>query len=501
MTAIRSIDLPGDAASQQRAFLADNAELLAPLVVDGDYLATVRSYWEAEPEPTDPTARDEELDGVIVRIFEHHTPTGTVIHAHGGGWVACHNDMWDQWLGQVRDTTSATVLSIEYRRPPEHPYPALIDDIATVIEAHHRNDGGAVAVLGESAGANLIAGTLIRLHHTDEAVLGHIVGAAFTYGAFDLTGRLPSHSRTTESGDLVLSREQLRWHPQVYAAHTDRTHPEISPLNAPELPTAIPALFTVGTADPLLDDTILMAHRWHSAGNPTDLATYPDSPHAFDEFPTVAAQHARAAIADWLRGRLQRPGLELREMLSGSKAISQRAHAICYRSRRTNPKSLPRPLRNARWIQRPAKASTMGTASWSPITRASNPMSVASAATASAAGDGPATGRKRCWSEMAGVRNASAPIVLNALTTVALGLAARMTSGMEAAPAGSTAPTVLVASITMMRPSRSPMAAAVAATASNGTASTTNPGWSAASARSTTSTPSASTTYWTFALD
>ena len=304
MTSIRSISLPGDAASQQRSFLTDNAELLTPLAVDADYLTAVRSYWEADPEPTDPTAHDEEIAGVIVRTFEHPAPVGTIIHAHGGGWVACHNDMWDQWLGQVRDTTSATVLSVEYRRPPEHPYPAPIDDITTVIEAHHQSNGGALAVVGESAGANLIAGALIRLRRTDEALLAHIVGAAFTYGAFDLSGRLPSHSRTTERGPLVLSREQLHWHTEAYAGGADLTHPEISPLYAPELPSTIPALFTVGTADPLIDDTILMAHRWQSAGNPTDLATYPDSPHAFDEFPTAAAQHARAAIANWLRRRL-----------------------------------------------------------------------------------------------------------------------------------------------------------------------------------------------------
>lgn len=306
MNTLASISLPDGAARQQRAFLADNAHLLTPLPVDDEYLTTVRAHWEAEPEPTDPMARDEELNGVIVRVFGHHAPAGTIIHAHGGGWVACHNDMWDQWLGQVRDTASATVISVEYRRPPDHPYPAPIDDITTVIEAHQQGAGGAVAVLGESAGANLIAGALIRLHTTDSPTLDHIVGAAFTYGAFDLTGRLPSHNRTADRGPLVLSHDQLRWHPTAYCAGADPTHPEISPLYAPHLPTSIPALFTVGTADPLADDTILMAHRWHDAGNPTDLAVYPDSPHAFDELPTAAARHARDAIADWLRRQLIR---------------------------------------------------------------------------------------------------------------------------------------------------------------------------------------------------
>ena len=309
---MKSIDLtsvPAGMLDEQRAFLADNRDLLTPLTVDANYLATVRAAWEAEPEPTDPTARDEEIDGVIVRVFEHPNPAGTVVHAHGGGWVACHNDMWDGWLGQVRDIARATVVSIEYRRPPEHAWPAPIDDIETVIANVAAHADTPILVLGESAGANLIAGTLVRLNRESSPALLQIVGAGFTYGAFDLTGGLPSHHRPAGHGELVLGQDQLRWHPSAYAGDAELTHPEISPLYA-SVPDSIPAVFTAGSADPLLDDTILMAYHWRLAGNPTNLSIYPDATHAFDEFPGATGQHARRAIATWLAARLDDHGSE-----------------------------------------------------------------------------------------------------------------------------------------------------------------------------------------------
>jgi acetyl esterase/lipase len=54
-----------------------------------------------------------------------------------------------------------------------------------------------------------------------------------------------------------------------------------------------PALFTAGTMDPLLDDTLFMASRWLVAGNGTELAIYPGGTHAFDAFPTGIAVEAR----------------------------------------------------------------------------------------------------------------------------------------------------------------------------------------------------------------
>ena len=64
------------------------------------------------------------------------------------------------------------------------------------------------------------------------------------------------------------------------------------------------ALFTIGTLDPLLDDTLFMHTRWAAAGNRAELAVYPGGPHGFDGHPTQMAERARRkmnqAIAAYL---------------------------------------------------------------------------------------------------------------------------------------------------------------------------------------------------------
>jgi acetyl esterase/lipase len=70
-----------------------------------------------------------------------------------------------------------------------------------------------------------------------------------------------------------------------------RREPTISPLWA-DLSGMPPALFTVGTLDPLLDDSLFMAARWRAAGNRAELRIYPESVHGFHAFPTGIAQLA-----------------------------------------------------------------------------------------------------------------------------------------------------------------------------------------------------------------
>jgi acetyl esterase/lipase len=79
-----------------------------------------------------------------------------------------------------------------------------------------------------------------------------------------------------------------------------RRDPAISPLYA-DLSGLPPALFTIGTADPLLDDTLFMAARWEAAGNEADLRVYADCIHAFNAFPIGIADAANLAQVEFLR--------------------------------------------------------------------------------------------------------------------------------------------------------------------------------------------------------
>jgi len=83
-------------------------------------------------------------------------------------------------------------------------------------------------------------------------------------------------------------------------AVTDRCVPDISPLYA-DLKGLCPALFSVGTRDALLDDTLFMHARWVAAGNPAELAIYPGGAHGFTLFPNRLSQEASARMDDFLR--------------------------------------------------------------------------------------------------------------------------------------------------------------------------------------------------------
>jgi acetyl esterase/lipase len=79
-----------------------------------------------------------------------------------------------------------------------------------------------------------------------------------------------------------------------------RRDPTISPLFA-DLRGMPPALFTVGTLDPLLDDTLFMAARWRAAGIETALRVWPEAIHGFNAFPLALAQTANAVQNEFLK--------------------------------------------------------------------------------------------------------------------------------------------------------------------------------------------------------
>jgi acetyl esterase/lipase len=99
--------------------------------------------------------------------------------------------------------------------------------------------------------------------------------------------------------NLILSTPIMEWFNHEYVPAERRRDPDVSPLYA-DLARMPSALFTVGTLDPLLDDSLFMHARWIAAGNRAELAIYPGGVHAFTAFPLALGRRANERICEFI---------------------------------------------------------------------------------------------------------------------------------------------------------------------------------------------------------
>jgi acetyl esterase/lipase len=227
---------------------------------------------------------------------------------HGGAWMIGSPRMDDVENAELAQACGVTTVSIDYRMAPEHGIGDAMDDCeaaALWLLEHAPSEFGSDRLLigGGSAGAHLAVMTLLRLRDRHQAIRSYL-GANLVFGCYDLSGTPSSRARRMTSWVL---------RPELFeAVHEHVMHrkdpeslrdPALSPLYA-DLSGLVPALFTVGALDPLLDDSLFMAARWDVAGNSWELAVYPESEHGFTGWPTGMARAARARQHAWVRALL-----------------------------------------------------------------------------------------------------------------------------------------------------------------------------------------------------
>jgi acetyl esterase len=237
-------------------------------------------------------ARWIEIDGpggkIKLRVVAPEKSRGAYLHIHGGGHVLGAADQQDRLLELIADNTGLTAISVEYRLAPEHPFPAGPDDCeaaALWLSDNIRDFGGEkLAIGGESAGAHLSALAILRLRDKHGRTPFH--AANLVFGVFDL-GMTPSARTFGNDERLILRTIDIQKFGDAFlpgVSVEDKRAPNLSPLFA-DLRGLCPALFTVGTRDALLDDSLFMHARWIAAGNQGELDIYPGACHGFVAFP------------------------------------------------------------------------------------------------------------------------------------------------------------------------------------------------------------------------
>ncbi|MHB8576235.1 MAG: alpha/beta hydrolase [Dehalococcoidia bacterium] len=241
---------------------------------------------------------------ISVRVFVPDTVQGVYLDIHGGGWSLFSAAVDDQQNERIARTCQLAVVSVDYRLAPEHPYPIPVDECEAVAlwlvqQAQAEFGAERLFIGGGSAGGHLAAVTLLRLR--DRHGYTGCAGANLVYGCYDMAW---TPSLTRYEGPLALNRILMDWcRAQFVPDSALWRDPDVSPLYA-DLHDMPPALFTVGTLDPLLDDTLFMSARWLAAGNQTELAIYPGGTHGFHAFPTRLAEQARERMLTFLRAAL-----------------------------------------------------------------------------------------------------------------------------------------------------------------------------------------------------
>ncbi|WP_280483949.1 alpha/beta hydrolase [Nocardia farcinica] len=265
-------------------------------------------------QPDMRTARDHVIPGpggdLTVRVYVPHGDAlrPVVVFAHGGGFVFCDLDSHDEFCRSTAQAVDAVVVSVDYRRAPEHPGPAAMEDLYAAVTWVHRHAGEfggdpeRIAVAGDSAGGNLAA--TVSLAARDRGG-PPIAAQVLIYPAIDDDFDTESYRRY--GAGYYNTTEAMRWYWQQYAPHgTDS--PYLVPTRADSLAGLPPAVVVTAELDPPCSAGEDYARRLAAAGVPVTAHRFDGLFHGFLTFPKLSLTGpARAELWQMMRAVLASP--------------------------------------------------------------------------------------------------------------------------------------------------------------------------------------------------
>lgn len=276
--------IPSSASAQTQAMLAVPAEASAfPPRGDTpawtDYIRAIDEALFSTLPPLPPTVvfTERDIDGVRVYV---HRPAGVAeggrvyLDFHPGGLVLMGGKTCRLLGGRLADRLNIEVWSVDYRMPPQHPFPAGLDDALT---AYRRllveRSPSQIIVGGVSAGGNIAAALILRAK-TEALPLP----AALYLGTpeVDLTESGDSFAVNAAADNTLASLAEVNW---LYADGADLADPYLSPLFG-DVTGFPPTLLSTGTRDLYLSNTVRMHRKLRQAGVPAELHVFEAMPHS-----------------------------------------------------------------------------------------------------------------------------------------------------------------------------------------------------------------------------
>jgi acetyl esterase len=212
---------------------------------------------------------DEKIGGVSVRRYRHSdVQSGVVLFVHGGGWAFGSIDTHDVIARVLARTSKCELISVDYRRTPEHAYPACLDDCVSVYRALVSTvlPANEIVFAGDSAGAHLCVQAMLAL---PSQKLPQPAGACLFYGVYDDDHTTASHQRFGPGGfGLTSARMTNYWN--WCAPSAQRASLKLRPLrdaNDEVLASLPPLWLTSAGLDCLKSDTLRFIDRLRAAGH------------------------------------------------------------------------------------------------------------------------------------------------------------------------------------------------------------------------------------------
>jgi len=274
-----------DAILRQSAFPADLGV--------GELRRRLAELASAQPLPAGVTVTPAALGGVPTAeiTVDGTEPRHVILYFHGGVYVLGDAVQPAGLAAQIARRASATVISVDYRLAPEHPYPAAVDD---ALAAYHAllltgADPARIALAGESAGGGLAIATMInaRDHGMPRPAAAYVMSP---YADLTLTGTTMD---TKRAADPLLNRDNLAPRIPDYTAGHNPAAALISPVFA-DLTALPPLIIQAGTHEVLLDDAVRLARQAATADVAVTLDITPGVPHVFQAYYPILDEAAAA---------------------------------------------------------------------------------------------------------------------------------------------------------------------------------------------------------------
>jgi len=236
-----------------------------------------------------------------VRVLEYgfeRAGAPLLFNLHGGGWMLLHADADEYLVTEILKKAPVRVVSIDYLKGPDNPFPAALESSYEVIRAYAR--GKPVGVMGQSAGGNMAASLCLLAARRGDVRFSYQV---LDYPVLDL---LTDAYLKPEPDPEGMPASLADAYSACYAGDADRGDPLLSPLFAApeELKKTPPAFVLACGIDALRREALSYAEKLKESGVPATLCEFTAMRHAFTNAAIPETAEAADKIAAFINERL-----------------------------------------------------------------------------------------------------------------------------------------------------------------------------------------------------